>query len=423
MLIVNCSQVITLTPSPQRGKQLGELNALTGAAVLILGEKIAEVGPEEALLRRFPSEPRLDARGNAVLPGFVDAHTHLVFASDRAAEFENRLQGKTYQEIMAAGGGINATVQATRAASREELLAQSGDRAAGMLAHGTTTAEAKSGYGLELEVELKQLEVILSLDETGPLSIVPTFLAAHAIPAEFAGNADGYTRTIVEDMLPALRAWWQAHAEGRLLPFVDVFCEQGAFNLANTREILEKARDLDFPLKAHVDEFENLGGCRLAVELGAASVDHLVKTSLEELHALARSETVAVSLPCTPFGLSDPHYTNAKEIIAADGLLAIASDLNPGTAWCESMQFVIALACRALRLSPAQALTCATINAAAAIGHAESIGSLHPGKDADLLILSVPDYRQMAYRFGGNLVERVIKKGKLVVDRTPETVV
>lgn len=423
MLIVNCSQVIPLTPSPQRGKQLGELNALTGAAVLIQGEKIVEIGPEEALLRRFPTEPRLDARGKAVLPGFVDAHTHLVFASDRAAEFESRLQGKTYQEIMAAGGGINSSVRATRAASREDLLSQSGKRAGGMLAHGTTTAEAKSGYGLELDSELKQLDVLLAMDKAGPLSIVPTFLAAHAIPPEFAGDASGYTSKIVEHMLPALFSWWQLHATGRSLPFVDVFCERGAFTLAQTREILEKARELGFPLKAHVDEFENLGGCRLAVELGAVSVDHLVKTSMEELHALAQSETVAVSLPCTPFGLADPSYTNAKEIIAADGLLAIASDLNPGTAWCESMQFVIALGCRYLRLSPAQALACATINAAAAISRAERIGSLHPGKDADLVILSVPDYRQIAYRFGGNLVAQVFKKGRLVEDRAAEAVI
>jgi imidazolonepropionase len=423
MLIINCSQVITLTPSPQRGKQLGELNALSGAAVLIHGEKIAEIGSEESLLHRFPSEPRLDARGNAVLPGFVDAHTHLVFASDRAGEFESRLLGSTYQEIMAAGGGINATVRATRAASREELLAQSVKRMAGMLANGTTTAEAKSGYGLEMEAELKQLEVGLSLDEKGPLSIVHTFLAAHAIPPEFAGDADGYTRRIVDEMLLNLLKWWREHAGGRSLPFVDVFCERGAFNLEQSREILLKAQELGFPLKAHVDEFENLGGCRLAVELGAASVDHLVKTSMEELHALAQSKTVAVSLPCTPFGLLDPHYTNAKEIIAADGLLAIASDLNPGTAWCGSMQFTIALACRALRLSPSQALVAATLNAAAAIDRADQIGSLHPGKDADLVILSVPDYRQVAYRFGGNLVAQVIKKGSLVVDRSAEAAI
>jgi len=423
MLIINCSQVIPLTPFPQRGKQLGELNALSGAAVLVHGEKIVEIGSEESLLRRFPSEPRLDARGNAVLPGFVDAHTHLVFASNRAEEFESRLQGRTYQEIMAAGGGINATVRATRAASFEELLAQSGKRAAGMLAHGTTTAEAKSGYGLELEAELKQLEVGLSLDEKGPLSIVHTFLAAHAIPPEFAGDADGYTRRIVDEMLPNLLKWWREHAGGRPLPFVDVFCERGAFNLEQSREILLKARELGFPLKAHVDEFENLGGCRQVVELGAVSVDHLVKTSPEELLALAQSQTVAVSLPCTPFGLSDPHYTNAKEIITADGLLAIASDLNPGTAWCGNMQFTLALACRALRLSPSQALVAATLNAAAAIGQADQIGSLHPRKDADLVILSVPDYRQVAYRFGGNLVAQVIKKGSLVVDRSAEAAI
>jgi imidazolonepropionase len=420
MLITHCSQVIPLTPSPQRGSQLGKLNILTGCAVLIHGERIEEISDEASLIRRFPNESRMDARGHAVLPGFVDSHTHLVFAGDRAAEFESRLQGKTYQEIMASGGGINSTVSATRAASREELLAQTGKRAAGMLACGTTTAEAKSGYGLEMEAELKQLEVGLSLDESGPLSIIPTFLAAHAIPPEFAGDADGYTRRIVEEMLPSLLAWWQQHAAVKQLPFVDVFCERGAFNLAQTRDILEKARDLGFPLKTHVDEFENLGGCSLAVELGAASADHLVKTSPEEIRVLAQSETVAVALPCTPFGLADPHFTPAREILAEGGLLAIASDLNPGTAWCESMQFVIALASRYLHLQPAQALAAATINAAAAIRRSDRIGSLHPGKDADIIILSVPDYRQLAYRFGGNLVERVIKRGKLVVDRTME---
>lgn len=414
MLLVNCSQVLPLTPSPQRGTCLGELNILEKGAVLYRGERIEAVGFEEDLVRKYPNEPRLNAGGNAVLPGFVDPHTHLVFASDRAAEFESRLQGKTYQQIMAEGGGINSTVRATLAAGVDELLAQARARAQGMLAHGTTTAEAKSGYGLELASEIAQLEVLLRLDENGPLSIAPTFLGAHAIPPESADDADGYTRRIVEEMIPAVLDWWKARAPGKSLPFLDVFCEKGAFTLEQTRLILEKAKQLGFPLKAHVDEFENLGGCRLAVDLGAVSVDHLVKTSPEEIRALAQSDTVAVALPCTPFSLADPHYAPAKEILAADGLLAIASDLNPGTAWCESMQFVIALSCRYLKLSPAQALAAATINAAAAIKRAESIGSIHPGKDADLVILSVPDYRQIAYRFGGNLVERVIKRGALV---------
>jgi imidazolonepropionase len=278
----------------------------------------------------------------------------------------------------------------------------------------------KSGYGLELKSELAQLDVLLKLDEEGPLTIAPTFLGAHAIPPEFAGDVKGYTRELCENMLPKVRSWWQKRAPGRSLPFVDVFCEKGAFDLEQTRAILQKAKELVFPLKIHVDEFENLGGCRLAVELGAASADHLVKTSPEEIRALAQSETVAVALPCTPFGLADHHFTPAREILAEGGLFAIASDLNPGTAWCESMQFVITLASRYLHLQPAQALAAATINAAAAIRRSDRIGSLHPGKDADLIILTVPDYRQLAYRFGGNQVERVIKRGKLVVDRTME---
>jgi len=262
--------------------------------------------------------------------------------------------------------------------------------------------------------------VLLKLDEEGPLTIVPTFLGAHAIPPEFAGDAEGYARQLYENMLPEVHSWWQRHAPGRSLPFVDVFCEKGAFSLDQTRLILQKAKVLGFPLKIHVDEFENLGGCCLAVELGAASADHLVKTSPEEICILAQSNTVAVALPCTPFGLANPHFTPAREILAEGGILAIASDLNPGTAWCESMQFVIALASRYLHLQPAQAVAAATINAATAICRSDRIGSLHPGKDADLIILSVPDYRQLAYRFGGNLVERVIKRGKLVVDRTME---
>jgi imidazolonepropionase len=418
MLITHCSQVIPLTPSPQRGSQLGELNILTSNAVLIRGDRIEEIADEESLIRRFPDESRLDAHGHAVLPGFVDSHTHLVFAGDRAVEFESRLQGKTYQDIMSAGGGINSTVRATRAATLGDLLEQTRFRAQGLLLNGTTTAEAKSGYGLELTSELAQLEVLLILDEEGPLAFAPTFLGAHAIPPEFAGNAEGYARQLYENMLPEVLSWWQKRAPGRSLPFVDVFCEKGAFSLDQTRLILQKAKELGFPLKIHIDEFKNLGGCRLAVELGAASADHLVKTSPEEIRELAQSETVAVALPCTPFGLADPHFTPAKEILAEGGLLAIASDLNPGTAWCESMQFVIALASRYLNLQPAQALAAATINAAAAIRRSDRIGSLHPGKDADIIILSVPDYRQLAYRFGGNLVERVIKGGKLVVDRT-----
>ncbi len=413
MLVHSASQLITLAGAPQRGRELGRLGIIPNGAVLIRDGMIIETGTTLALLNKYPDEERLDADGKAVLPGFVDAHTHLVWAGDRAAEFEMRLQGKTYMEIMAAGGGIASTVKATRAAEHETLLNQTRARAQKMFIHGTTTAEAKTGYGLELKTELAQMEILLQLDHEGPLEITPTFLAAHAIPAEYAGREDAYTQLICAEMLPSLKEWWTRKAAGRPLPFVDVFCEKGAFTLEQTRQILTAAKALGFPLKAHVDEFENLGGAALACELGAASVDHAVKTSTAEIQTLGKSNTAVVSLPCTPFGLAEPHYTPAKDLLAADAILALATDLNPGTAWCESMQFVMALACRALKLTPAQALAAATINAAFSIGRSQTIGSLEAGKQADLLILTVEDYRHLAYRFGGNLVGTVIKKGNV----------
>lgn len=413
LLVHNTSQLLTLAGTPQRGEDLGRLGIIPDGAVLIEGERIAAVGTSAELLAKYPHAPRLDAGGKALLPGLVDPHTHLVWAGDRAAEFEMRLQGKTYMEIMAAGGGIASTVKATRSAKPQDLYEQTRARALGMFRSGTTSAEAKSGYGLELNSELSQLELLLKLNNAGPLEITPTFLGAHAIAPEYIGRADEYTALICEQMLPALKEWWPRHAGLRPLPFVDVFCEEGAFNLAQTRRILIAAKALGFPLKLHADEFANLGGASLAAELGAASADHLVMTSAADIRALAASNTVAVALPCTPFGLAQTEYTPAQAILRAGGLLAIASDINPGTAWCESMQFVIALACRSLKLTPAQAVAAATINAAAAIHREGEIGSLEAGKQADLLLLSVPDYRHLAYRFGDNLVETVIKKGRI----------
>jgi imidazolonepropionase len=424
MLVHSASQLLTLAGGPQRGDELGRLMIIPDGAVLLDGEVIAAVGTSQELRAAYPNEPQVDAGGRVVMPGFVDPHTHAIWAGDRAAEFELRLQGKTYLEILAAGGGIISTVRATRNGSLETLMNETRPRLQAMFNHGTTTAEVKTGYGLRTAAELRMLQALLALDREGPLEIAPTFMGAHAIAPEFRDRPDEYTALVCDSMLPVLKEWWPHQAPYQEMPFVDVFCETGAFSLEQSRQILTRSKELGFPLKIHADEFDNLGGARLAAELGATSADHLVKTSPEDIQALARSETVAVSLPCTPFGLAEPHYTPARDILSEGGLLAIATDLNPGTAWCESMQFAIALACRYLKLTPAQAIAAATINAAAAIGGAGRIGSLEEGKQADLLILSVADYRHLGYRFGTNLVQTVIKKGHTYVDtRAGQTLV
>ncbi len=413
MLIHSAAQVLTLAGGPQRGKELGRLGLIENGAVLMRDEKIVAVGPTDELRASYRDEPTLDATGCVVRPGFVDPHTHLIWAGDRAREFEMRLEGAKYLDILAAGGGILSTVRHTRTASIEALMAQTRPRLLRMFAHGTTTAEAKTGYGLQTATELRLLKALLALDDESPLELAITFLGAHAIAPEYKDNPQGYTDLIVETMLPTVEQWWQTHAPRLPLPFVDVFCEDRAFTLEQSRQILTKARELGFPLKIHADEFDNLGGASLAAELGAVSADHLVKTSEADIEALAKSDTVAVSLPCTPFGLAECEYTPARKIIEAGGLLALATDCNPGTAWNESMQFVITLACRFLGMTPAQGIAASTINAAHAIRRADRVGSLEPGKQADLVILGVPDYRHVGYRFGSNLVRQVVKRGRV----------
>ena len=413
LLITRASQLLTI-PShergPQRGDRLGDLAIIEDGAVAVSNGSIIGLGSTVDMTARYQAAQTIDAGGRVVMPGFVDPHTHVVFAGDRANEFEQRIAGATYLEIMNAGGGIMSTVRATRAASLAELVAQTRARLDRMLAHGTTTAEAKTGYGLELAAELKMLDAIAQLDAEHPIELVPTFLGAHAIPAEYTGREDAYTDLVANEMLPAISA---LNPPPSAL-FVDVFCEDGAFTLAQSRRILEKAKALGFALKIHVDEFEPLGGTRLGVELGAVSVDHVVTTPPEEIELLGRSSTIAVSLPGTPFGLAQPAYTPARAILAAGGALALATDINPGTTWNESMQLIVALACRYLKLTQAQALAAATINAAHAIGRGGSVGSLEIGKQADVLIMDVSDYRSIGYRYGTNLVRKVIKRGQII---------
>jgi imidazolonepropionase len=418
LLIHNASQICVVPAmegGPQRGAALGTLAIVEDGAVAVREGLIVAVGQSDSIRARYHARQEIDAAGAAIVPGLVDPHTHLVWAGERAAEFEMRAAGATYMAIMAAGGGINNTVRQVRAASLDQLLIETTARLDQMLSLGTTTVEIKTGYGLDIDSELKQLDAIYRLDAAHPVDAAATFLGAHAVPPEYEGRTDAYVDLVVEEMIPAAAEFARSH--GQPMPFVDVFCEQGVFDLDQSRRILEAGRAHGMPLKIHADEFAGLGGTHLAVELGAVSADHLVCTPEEDIRALGAGETVAVGLPCTPFGLGHHDYTPARAIIEAGGALALATDCNPGPAWCESMQFVIALAVRMMVLTPAEALAAATINAAYAIGRGRQVGSIEPGKQADLLILDAPDYRHLAYRFGGNLVRTVIKRG-VIIDST-----
>ena len=429
LIIVRAAQLLTLAcgQGPRRGAAMADVRLIEDGAVAIRGGRIAEVGQTAEVLARYSATRVIEAGDKVVMPGFVDPHTHLVWAGDRAGEFSQRVTGATYMEIMVAGGGIMSTVRATRDAPQDALLAQSRARLDTMLAHGTTAAEVKTGYGLELSAEVRQLEAIHQLDRTHPVDLVPTFLGAHAVPVEYRDRPDSYIDLLVDVMLPAVQKTHSALCAVQVAPsgesghgiadrplFCDVFCEDGAFDLAQSRRVLEAAKALGFQLKIHVDEFKPLGGTRLAVELGAVSADHLVCTPPEEIKLLALSDTIAVALPGTPFGLGHRDYTPARTIIDEGGALALATDLNPGTCWCESMQMVVALACRYMHMTPGEAIVAATLNGAWAVGLGLETGSLEAGKWADLIILDVPDYRHLGYRFGSNLVETVIKRGMVV---------
>lgn len=412
VLIHSAAQLLTISGGPQRGNDLGDLGIIEDGALALTGDTILAVGETSSIVDEFQADISIDASGKVLMPGFVDPHTHLIWAGNRAGEFEMRLGGASYMEIMAAGGGIMSTVRQTRAASIDDLIEQSRRRLLRMRAYGTTSVEVKTGYGLNLETETKILEATLELEKEGILDLAATFLGAHAVPEEYKGRTQDYT-DLVCSMLPEVRQWWRNEQGDRRLPFVDVFCEEGAFDLKQSEQILTTARRLGFPLKIHADEFKGLGGTALAARLGAASADHLVRTPVDDIKALAQSDTVAVGLPGTPFGLGESDYTPAGEILNAGGILALATDLNPGTAWCESMQFVIALACRYMRLTPAKAIAAATINAAAAINRSHIVGSLEQGKQADMILLEVSDYRNLGYRFGTNLVDTVITRGQI----------
>ena len=418
LLIFGCGQLLSLAGGPRRGAAAAHLDVLADGAVAVDDGHIVAVGTSAELRGRYSARQSVDAGGKLLCPGFVDCHTHVVYAGDRAAEFEQRLQGRDYLDILAAGGGILSTMRAVRAAPLEQLVAQSRERLTELLRLGTTTAESKSGYGLDTGSELKQLEAMALLEATQPVELIPTLLAAHAIPPEFKGDPDGYVAQVVEETTPAAAAWYAASPFARRgTPLgVDVFCEKNAFSLDQSRRVLEAGIALGMLPTVHVDEFSSLGGVALAVELGARSADHLDVTRGEDIALLGTSNsTAAVLLPAVGFHLSGSHWADGRGLVDAGALVALATDLNPGSAPCPSLPLVMALGCRQCGLTPAEALYAVTINAAQVLGIAERVGSLEPGKQADLLLLDLPDWRHLVYRFGGNPVAAVFKKGVQVV--------
>ena len=359
--------------------------------------KIADVGRG----RPPAADTVIDASGMTVMPGFVDPHTHLVFAGSRESELRMKLQGKTYMQILRAGGGIMSTVRATRLASIRLLEEIAAFRCELMLRHGTTTCEAKSGYGLDLETELKMLDAIKGIKT--PMDIVPTFLGAHALPPEFAKTPD-YIEFIIKKVLPRVK--------GRAR-FCDVFCEDGAFTLEDSRRLLTAAKKSGLVPKIHADEIKNIGGSSLAAELGAISADHLLATTDKDLTAMAKAGVMGVYLPATPFSLMMKEYPDVRRAIRKGVAVALATDFNPN-AWTHSMPFVMNLACYKMGMTPAEAVTASTINAAWAIGMQDKVGSLEVGKQADIAIIGLPSHEHIPYRFGMNPVVCTIKKGKVV---------
>lgn len=421
LIIENAVQLVTCASDgkPKRGATLQDVGIIENGSLAISAGKIVAVGTSVEMRQDFQAENTIDASGKIVVPGFVDCHTHAVFAGNRLDEFELKIKGADYLEILEKGGGIISTVEKTRNANLSELVEESWKRLDKMFAHGTTTAEVKTGYGLDLTTELKMLDAISELDQTHVIDLVPTFLAAHAVPPEYKGKEDEFTDLICKEMLPIAASWYKdLHFAVKEIPFFcDVFCEKNAFDLKQSKRVLEAAKSLGFKLKAHVDEFTNLGGARMAIELGATSIEHLDATSDEEIELLAASETIAVITPTVNFNFGSAHFADARKLIDAGCALALSTDFNPGSAPCPSLPLAMAIACRYQKLLPAEAVNAATINAAFAIGLGDKTGSLEIGKQADALILETDDYRQICYEFGTNFVKTVIKNGNIVCEQ------
>jgi imidazolonepropionase len=408
--VVNIGQLVTLDgPSrPRVGAELRELGIVEDAALLIEDGRVEAAGTYKEIKSVIqPGIEEIDAKGSCVTPGFVDAHTHLVFAGNRAEEFEQRIAGATYQQIAAAGGGIAQTVRLTRAATEDELLVESRRHRDWMLRAGTTTMEAKSGYGLDRETELKILRVTKKLSAEGPARIVPTLLAAHCVPPEFAARREEYVRWVAEELVPEV-------AVAKLAEYCDAFCDDCAFTLDETRSVLEAARRHGLKLRVHAEQFRPGTGAALAAELGAVTADHLEAATAETLVQLREAGVQPVLLPGSVFALGHTQYPPARAMIEQGLAIVVATDFNPGSSPIAAMPFVLSLACLQMKLTPAEALTAATVNAAWSLGLGDRVGSLEPGKQADFLIHEFGDYRELAYFIAAPVRPRVFIAGQEV---------
>jgi imidazolonepropionase len=417
MLIKNAAELVTCSGfGAKKGKEMADLQIIKDGAVIIKEGEIEAIGQTGDIKKQFKKSGLdrsefdiINARGKAVLPGFVDSHTHLVFGGYRAEEFSWRLRGDSYMEIMQRGGGIVNTVNATRQASVEELLESGVKRLNSMLSFGVTTVEGKSGYGLDKETEIKQLEVTAQLNQIHYLDVVPTFLGAHAVPQEYKGKQDAFIDFMASDVLPEV-------ADKNLAEFCDIFCEKGVFSVEQSRRLLARAKELGLKLKLHADEIVQLGGAELAAELGAVSADHLLQASDQGIKDMAAAGVVATLLPATAFSLKEP-YASGRKMIDSNCAVALATDFNPGSCFTESIPLVFALATLQMNISTEEAISALTINGAAALDRADRIGSIDKGKKGDLVILEFPSYTYIPYHIGVSTVEKVIKQGNLVFDK------
>ena len=416
LIIKNAAQLVTCSGfKAKQGKEMSNLHVIEDGALVIENGTIRSVGKTNDILRGFNEKETdicefnvIDAAGKAVLPGFVDSHTHFVFAGYRAEEFSWRLRGDSYMDILEKGGGILSSVKATRAATKETLIKTGVQRLNSMLSFGVTTVEGKSGYGLDLKTEIKQLEVMKELNRRHPIDVISTFLGAHALPEEYKGRADAFIDDIIDNVLPVV-------VDNNLAEFCDVFCEKNVFSIDQSRRLLLKAKENGLSIKIHADEIERLGGAELAAEIGAVSADHLLQASDKGIHSIAKAGVVATLLPGTAFCLKEP-YAKGRYMIDNNCAVALASDLNPGSCFSESISLIVALATLYMNIDIEEAITALTINGAAALGRADTIGSLDIGKYGDVIILKYPSYQFIPYHVGISTVEKVIKRGELVFD-------